>query len=131
MLPRRSGSVVLLSASLSGQFVPLMSGITAACGAIEALTRTLAAELGPGGVRVNCVRAGGMPETRTIQETFAAIARTTGTSPHPSAQPTSASVLRRPVTLEETAAVVAFVASDLASGVSGQVINVCAGSLIS
>lgn len=34
----------------------------AACGAVEALSRTLATEFGPAGIRVNCVRAGGMLE---------------------------------------------------------------------
>jgi 3-oxoacyl-[acyl-carrier protein] reductase len=49
------GAIVTLFASLSG-------------GAVEAMTRSLAAEFGPDGVRLNCVRAGGMPEARTIRE---------------------------------------------------------------
>ncbi len=107
-----------------------MAGITAACGATEAMTRSLAAELGPYGVRVNCVRAGGMPFTRTIRETVAAIARTTGVAANdPGSSPANA--LNRPLTVDETAAMVAFVASDLASGVTGQVLNVCAGSVVS
>jgi NAD(P)-dependent dehydrogenase (short-subunit alcohol dehydrogenase family) len=78
MVPRGRGAIVFLSASLTGQFIPFMSGISAACGAVEALSRTLATEFGPAGVRVNCVRAGGMPETRTIAETTANMAATTG-----------------------------------------------------
>jgi NAD(P)-dependent dehydrogenase (short-subunit alcohol dehydrogenase family) len=43
-----------------------MAGITAACGAIEGLTRSLAGELGRRGVRV--VRAGGkLPEAQQHQ----------------------------------------------------------------
>lgn len=41
--------------------------------AIEGMTRSLAAELRAHGIRVNCVRAAGMPETRTIRETTAAL----------------------------------------------------------
>jgi len=40
-------------------------------------------------------------------------------------------VLGRPVRLDETAAAVAWLASNAASGVAGQVVNVCAGALVS
>lgn len=126
----RPGSIVTLSASLSGQFIPFMSGITAACGAVEALTRTLAAEFGRAGIRINCVRAGGMPETRTIRETTARMVETMGVAPEEAAQPTVTNVLGRPLRVEETADAVAYLASDRSSGVAGQVINVCAGVLI-
>jgi len=121
---------VLLSASLSGKMVPYMAGITAACGAIDALTRSLAAEWGPAGVRVNCVRAGGMPETRTIQETFAQMARTSGATQADVARSTVANALQRSVTVAETAEAVAFLASERARGMSGQVVNVCAGAMV-
>ena len=81
MAGKQRGAIVTLSASLSGQFIPFMAGITATCGAVEALTRTLAAEFGPSGIRVNCVRASGMPETRTIRETLANMARTRANHP--------------------------------------------------
>lgn len=131
MLQKGRGAIIFLSASLTGQFIPFMSGITAACGAVEALSRTLAAEFGPSGVRVNCVRAGGMPQTRTIAETTARMAATIGVSADESARATTTNVLRRPLRVEETAAAVAWLASDLASGVAGQVINVCAGAIVS
>lgn len=131
MVPRGRGAIVFLSASLTGQFIPFMSGITAACGAVEALSRTLAAEFGPSGIRVNCVRAGGMPETRTIQETTASMAKTMAATMGEASPPATPNVLRRPLRLEETAAAVAWLASDLASGVAGQVVNVCAGTIVS
>ena len=131
MIPKRRGVIVTLSASLSGKFIPLMSGITAACGAVEAMTRTLAAEFGPSGIRVNCVRAAGMPETRTIQETLAHMAQTTHTTPQASGRPMAENVLGRPLLVEETASTVTFVASDSASGIAGQVLNVCAGAIVS
>ncbi|MCA3644616.1 MAG: SDR family NAD(P)-dependent oxidoreductase [Methylobacterium sp.] len=130
MAQRQSGAIVTLSASLSGQFIPFMSGITAACGAVEAVTRTLAAEYGRAGIRVNCVRAGGMPETRTIRETTAQMAETMGATPGGAGKPTVTNVLGRPLQVGETATIVAFIASDFASGVAGQVVNVCAGALV-
>lgn len=131
MAAQGRGAIVTLSASLSGGFPAFMAGITAACGAIEAMTRSLAAEFGPAGVRVNCVRSGGMPETRTIQETIALMARTRGTSPGEAGARTMGNVLGRPVRLDETAASVAWLASDAASGIAGQVVNVCAGAIAS
>jgi enoyl-[acyl-carrier-protein] reductase (NADH) len=47
------------------------------------------------------------------------------------ARSTATNVLPRPLRVEETAATVAWVASDLASGVAGQVVNVGAGAIVS
>ena len=129
MAAKQQGAIVTLSASLSGQFIPFMAGVTAACGAVEALTRSLAAEYGRSGIRVNCVRAGGMPETRTIRETTARMNQTLGAAGD-AGQPGMMNVLGRPLRVEETAQMIVCVASDRASGVAGQVINVCAGALV-
>jgi len=131
MTRQGNGAIVTLSASLSGLFVPHMAGITAACGAIEALTRTLAAEYGPHHVRVNCVRAAGMPETRTIRETSAQLLATLGVDPTTAPPPgLTGNALGRPVTLAETADTVCYLAGDAASGITGQIVNVCAGQLV-
>ena len=119
------GSVVTLSATLSGMAAAYMANISAACGAVEAMTRSLAGELGPSGVRVNCVRANAMPETRTIAETGAGQAAITGAAPDFGLPP-----LGRPVTPAETAATAAFLASDLARGTTGQTLTVCAGQFV-
>jgi NAD(P)-dependent dehydrogenase (short-subunit alcohol dehydrogenase family) len=131
MIQQGSGAIVTLSATLTGMTVPHMAGITATCGAIEALTRSLAGEFGPHGIRVNCVRGSAMPETRTIQETGAGQVRLItelGGTPPPMAL--EATPLLRPITVGETAATAAFLASDLASGITGQVITVCAGAFV-
>jgi 3-oxoacyl-[acyl-carrier protein] reductase len=111
-----TGSIVMISAALAALHSPQMAGISAACGAIEAMTRSLAAEFGPSGIRVNCVRASAMPETRTIRETMAA---GTALGERPAAR---TNVLGRPLSVSDTAGAVAFLASSLSSGVSGQVL---------
>jgi 3-oxoacyl-[acyl-carrier protein] reductase len=119
------GAIVTLSATLTGMTAPHMASITATCGAIEALTRSLAGEFGPAGVRVNCVRGSAMPETRTIRETFAGQAALAGGPPMMALPP-----LGRPITVKETAATAAFLASPSASGMTGQVVTVCAGAFV-
>jgi NAD(P)-dependent dehydrogenase (short-subunit alcohol dehydrogenase family) len=116
-MPAGRGSIVLLSSGLAKSAAPHMAGISAASAAVEALARSLAAEFSPQGVRVNCVRGNVMPETRTIQQTGAALVEF-GVTPA-MAGPT----LGRPLTVAETAAAVAFVASDVASGMTGQVLS--------
>ncbi len=123
------GSVVLLSASLSGITVPFMSALTATCGAVEAMTRSLAAEFGRDGVRVNCVRASEMPETTTIAETNAGMARLLGMAPEAFAAPPPSAALGRSTTVADTAGTVAFLASDLAAGTTAQVVDVTGHAL--
>lgn len=72
-----------------------------------------------------------MRETRTIAETTANMAATMGVQTDAAARSTATNVLRRPLRVEETAATVAWVASDLANGVAGQAVNVCAGAIVS
>lgn len=125
MFKQRSGAIVTLSSTLSGMTASYMAGISAASSAVEGLTRSLAGEFGSAGVRVNCVRGSGMPETRTIQETVAGQINLSGQPPSMSMPP-----LGRPITVADTAKTAAFLASDLASGMTGQVVTVCAGSFV-
>jgi NAD(P)-dependent dehydrogenase (short-subunit alcohol dehydrogenase family) len=124
MAERKAGSIVTLTATLSSMTAPFMAGITATSAAIEGLTRSLAGEFGPAGIRVNCVRGNGMPETRTIQETVA------GYIELGYAIPMALPPLGRPITVAETAAAVAFLLSDHASGMTGQVVTVSAGAFV-
>jgi len=86
----------------------------AAKGGVEAATRTLARELGSRGITVNCV-APGIIATPMSAEAF-------------DAERVSALVpLQRQGTAEEVAAVVAFLASDAAGYITGQVVPVDGG----
>jgi NAD(P)-dependent dehydrogenase (short-subunit alcohol dehydrogenase family) len=110
-----AGTIVLLSTGLAMAPSPLVAGVAAASAAVEAMTRSLAAELGEHGIRVNCIRPQGMPETRTIQETVAGFARL-GVQPWFAPRPLGT------LTVAETADAVVVAASGRTSGMTGQVV---------
>lgn len=59
-LTQRSGAVIFIGSAHSQRAFPGASPYAATKGAVETLTGVLAAELGPEGVRVSCVRPGGV-----------------------------------------------------------------------
>ena len=63
MVPRGSGTILTLSASPARVAIAGVGGFAAACSAIEALTRTMAAEFGLAGVRTVCLRPHRILET--------------------------------------------------------------------
>ena len=124
MLQQGHGSIVTLCSGLSAVAVPFMAGVSAANAGITGLTRALAAEFGLKGIRVNGVRAGAMPETGSIRETGEEFAKLG----LPSRLGTS--LLGRPISVAETAATAAFLLSDAASGMTGQIVTVSAGGIL-
>jgi NAD(P)-dependent dehydrogenase (short-subunit alcohol dehydrogenase family) len=58
LMKGRAGSIIALSSLGSKSYLPGYAAIGVGKAAIEALTRYLAVELGPGGIRVNTVSAG-------------------------------------------------------------------------
>jgi 3-oxoacyl-[acyl-carrier protein] reductase len=63
MVKRRRGVILTLSASPARLAIATTGGFGVACAAVEGLSRTLAAELGPQGVRVVCIRPHRIGET--------------------------------------------------------------------
>jgi 3-oxoacyl-[acyl-carrier protein] reductase len=119
MLPRGSGTMVLVASTAGQRGEPFHSHYAATKGAVIALTRSLGSELGPKGIRVNCV-APGWVMTDMSREALA----TAGDSVQ------RAIPLGRPGTPEEIAGPVAFLASDLASYMHGQVLSVNGGAVM-
>jgi len=113
------GAIVNIGASLGERSSPHLSAYGAAKAAVAQLTRTLAVELGPEGVRVNCVAPG-------FTATPAAAHHVTDERRRATA---SAVPLGRVASPDEMADVVVFLASDFASFVSGQTLVVDGGLL--
>jgi NAD(P)-dependent dehydrogenase (short-subunit alcohol dehydrogenase family) len=58
MIEKGSGSIVNISSMASQYGIPKVIAYTASKGAIEAMTRAMAVELSPKGIRVNCIAPG-------------------------------------------------------------------------
>jgi 3-oxoacyl-[acyl-carrier protein] reductase len=127
MAERGSGVILTMSTTssrLSGrdQMFHAPGGFSEACGVVETMTRTLAGELGPRGVRVVCLRPDALPETW-------------GPGGPDDDSPvkqymTGATVLGRLPRIAEVAETAAFVASDRASAFTRTVMNLSCGSAL-
>jgi 3-oxoacyl-[acyl-carrier protein] reductase len=125
-----SGVIVLLTATPS-QGLSNTSAIGAAYGAIESMTRSLATDLSPLGVRVVCVRSMLMAETRVGQQTIELGAAAIGVPKEKMAEViTSRPLLRRSPTLADTAKLVSFVASEEANTLTGAIVNSSCGLVL-
>jgi NAD(P)-dependent dehydrogenase (short-subunit alcohol dehydrogenase family) len=123
MLPKRSGVILTLSSSSAGlsgrdRKYHLTGGFSTACAAIEALSRSLAGELGPHGIRVVCLRPDAIPETWPTDHPESRTYMENGTA------------LGRLPTLDEVANTAVFVASDRASAMTGTTVNLTCGSIM-
>lgn len=119
MLCKRQGSLLTLTYHASQQTVPNYNVMGLAKASLEASVRYLAVSLGAEGVRVNAISAGpirtlaasGIKKFRTMLDENAQKAP-----------------LRRNVTIEEVGNAAAFLCSELASGISGEILYVDAGA---
>src|SRR5258708_13460632 len=68
MWERRSDSIVNIGSGCNKVPFPKLPGSTASKGAIEMFTKSAALELGPHGIRVNCVAPGAIETERTRNE---------------------------------------------------------------
>ena len=127
MIPAGAGSIVTVG-SIFGRDTPAGAGVYGATKAgVIALTHALARELGPYGIRVNCVSPGNM----ATEMHWTALRRRSAAAGVPFervVEEVRASIpLGRHGTGGDVAAVVSFLASDDAAYVTGQTINVDGG----
>ncbi|HEY5826463.1 MAG TPA: SDR family oxidoreductase [Cyclobacteriaceae bacterium] len=132
MSSKKSGVIITLTAVPSKLAAPLVGGMAPSWAGIEALTRTIAAEVGSLGIRAVCLRADGMPETDTITTVFGLHAKGAGMPSHKEFQSLmeSFTILKRLPKLSELADTAVFIASNKASAITGTTINVTCGSVI-
>ena len=118
MMKGRNGALLTVSYLGAERAVPNYNVMGVAKASLEACVRYLAADLGQDGIRVNAVSAGpirtlaasGIKDFRSMLEEAA-----------------KATPLRRNVTIEEVGNTAAFLCSDLASGITGEITYVDGG----
>jgi 3-oxoacyl-[acyl-carrier protein] reductase len=135
MVRQRSGVILTLSTPGALMAGAVAGGFGVACAAIEGLTRQLAGELGPYGIRVVCLRPDGIPEA--IQagshsgQVFARRAAILGISLDEFVERfRDGTLLERSATLDDVANVAAFMASDQARAMTATTANISAGSIV-
>ncbi len=112
------GSLLTLSYYGAEKWVPHYNVMGVAKAALEASVRYLAADLGPGGIRVNAISAGPI---RTL-----AAAGISGFRMMLDWNEKNAP-LRKNVTIDEVGTAALFLLSDLSSGITGEIMHVDAG----
>jgi NAD(P)-dependent dehydrogenase (short-subunit alcohol dehydrogenase family) len=113
MKDHRSGAIVNIGSGCNKVPFPNLSGYTASKGGIEMFTKSAALELGPFGIRVNCVAPGAIDTERTKAEL-----------PDFAASWARLTPLGRIGTPDDVAAAVEFLLGENASFISGQTIGV-------
>jgi len=120
-LAREKGSIVFVSSTAGQRGEARHSAYAASKGALISYTKSLAAELGPRGIRVNCVAPGWVATDMTA----AALA-----DPAAGAEIERSIPLGRVASPEDIAGPILFLVSDLARHVQGEVLNVNGGSVL-
>lgn len=131
MAKNGSGVILALTAQVARKPYPNSGGFGVACAAIEGLCRQLAAEVGPQGIRVVCLRSAGSPDAPGVAEAIRLHAESAGVSPAAwEAQIAEKTLLKRMPKLAEVANAAVLMASDHANTITGAVTNVTCGELV-
>jgi NAD(P)-dependent dehydrogenase (short-subunit alcohol dehydrogenase family) len=130
MVKQHSGVILMVTSGTSAGAPPMMGSTGPADAAMELLMRSLAAELGPQGVRVLGIWTAAVAETLTAEkigavnsnmklqeEAVAALVNQIG----------QMTLLKRAPRLAQVADTAAFLASDQAGGLTGTIVNVTCG----
>lgn len=128
MYARGGGAIVNVSSIAARAAYPWGAAYAAAKAGLLGLTRTAAAEGAQRGVRVNAILPGPVPETEMSQQLGLALSARVGVPPDVMFKDFMRSILQgRPQTADEIASAALFLASDQASAITGQALNVDGG----
>ncbi|MCD4524200.1 SDR family oxidoreductase [Nocardioides sp. cx-173] len=122
-----TGSIIMLNSCVSFSSQPEYAGYKLSKGALEHLASSLATELGPRGIRVNSVAPSYIYEdvNRGYFDYLAAVEGKTHEEVY--AERAAPTDLKRLASAQEVARATLFLASDLASAVTGQMLTVDCG----
>jgi NAD(P)-dependent dehydrogenase (short-subunit alcohol dehydrogenase family) len=127
MAARGDGRIVMINTKSTVRIRPRYGAYTASKAALAAITKTLAAELGPHGVRVNGVHPGYI-WGESVEAYFEHLAGRKGISPEEQyREVASETALGYLPPSAEIAEAVVFFASDMSRPITGQALGVNAG----
>jgi 3-oxoacyl-[acyl-carrier protein] reductase len=125
-----SGTILTLTASLSKMKLPCMTPITAACTAIEGMTRAMAAEFGRHNIKVICLCSAALLETTKMREMNAGRAKVMGISHEQLlAMYAQFDLLPSTLTLEQVGEIASFLVSDNGIPFNSHVVDVDCGKV--
>jgi len=127
---QRSGLVLNISSGAGRRGFPMRSPYAAAKWAMIGLTQTVAGEWGARGIRCNCICPGAIEGERIERVMRARADALKVPYEQVRAQFVSQSAMNRMATEAEVARVSLFLVSDAAAGMTGQTLNVDAGSIM-
>jgi len=119
MKQHRSGAIVNIGSGCNKVPFPNLSAYTASKGGIEMFSKSAAMELGPFGIRVNCIAPGAIETERTKAEVADFAKSWSALTP-----------LRRIGTTDDVASAVEFLLGETASFITGQTLAVDGGLFI-
>jgi 3-oxoacyl-[acyl-carrier protein] reductase len=120
MIRKQSGRIIFISSTAGQRGEAFYSHYAASKGGVISFTKSLSSELAPQGVLVNCVAPGWVETDMTTE----ALTGETGEGIF------SVIPLGRVGTPEEIAGAVVFLASDLATFITGEILNVNGGAVL-
>ena len=122
MLPQKSGAIVNISSMASQYGIPKVVAYTASKSAIEGITRAMAVELSPEGIRVNCVAPGFIATDMS--------AKALNNDPERKNKVLSRTPMGKLGVPADVAEAVYYLASDASSYVTGTILKVDGGNAI-
>lgn len=128
MVRQGSGVIMMITAIPARIPYPFTAGFGPAWTAVEAMARTLAAELGPHGIRTICLHSSGSPDAeQSIEKTMTNNPELTERMDGWNQRWAYRNLLNKWPTLEDVGNMAAFMASDKAGVTTGATVNLTGG----
>jgi NAD(P)-dependent dehydrogenase (short-subunit alcohol dehydrogenase family) len=122
MLEKKQGCIINISSMAAQYGIPLVISYTAAKTGIEGMTKAMAVELSPNGIRVNCVAPGFIATNMS--------AKALDSDPQRKAKVMSRTPMGKLGVPEDVAEAIYFLSSDAAKYVTGVILSVDGGNSI-